>query len=308
MSGAVARSAAAGTASACAASGGTPRATSAADHTGATSSRAPVATHRHREAGRRGPGRVRRAPGRAPWRRAPAARPASVRSPARPARGHPWPPPAGRSATVAARTTNPISGEAGGDRRRPGPDPQSPAAGPAPPRRRSRSWRRRPPTRCGEPVVRKSASRDGSSCDTSPTTSPGSRPRGPSGRSSAARRSPARSRSAARCTRDGAPTSCGGPRAETVATVRSPASGGRSRPSTVRCWLGSSRLQPAAGARTSTRPDNRQLRSPARAALTRVASATRRCPAGSAGDRLRILGHDDPQPGVLPVAGEPDQR
>jgi len=87
-------------------------------------------------------------------------------------------------------------------------------------------------------VVRNASARPGDSCEVSPSTSPGSRPRGPGESGAAAARNPARKCPAARCTIDALPTWVGGPRASKIAATNSPGCGAASRPIAVTCWLG----------------------------------------------------------------------
>jgi len=87
-------------------------------------------------------------------------------------------------------------------------------------------------TRWVSPATRKRSCSTGSSWLVSPSTRPGSSPRGNAGNPADARRRPARTDPAAPCHHGGRPRIWGLPRAVTVAAVRSPPRGGFSRPST----------------------------------------------------------------------------
>ncbi len=82
-------------------------------------------------------------------------------------------------------------------------------------------------------MARKSSSTASGSRLVSPTTRPGNRPPGSSGSGAHACWRPARSRPAARCSAEGAPSRTGAPTAIRTAPVRSPPRGSASRPSAV---------------------------------------------------------------------------
>ncbi len=261
ITGEQANCAAAGTARASAAPGGTPRRRSASRQRGASSSRPPVASTESAK-----PASPARSGSTSTSTVTAAARAGTA------ARGRP----AARAASpivpmVAARTT---LGD--GRTRMTKPtraSPHSPAArtGPARAQRASSSTA---PTMMATlepdtafrwviPVARKSSSTVSGNSLVSPTTRPGSRPPGSSGSDAQACCRPARSRPAARCRADGDPIRAGGPVAVSTAPVRSPPRGSASRPSVVSRWPGSSPCQPGSSASTSTR-----------------AGTVTRCPAG----------------------------
>jgi hypothetical protein len=102
------------------------------------------------------------------------------------------------------------------------------------------------------PVVRNASARSGGNCDVSPSTSPGSSPRGPGESGAALARRPARNRPAARCVNEAFPTRVGAPRASKIAATNSPGCGAESRPTAVTCWLGCSDNQSSDVARITT--------------------------------------------------------
>ncbi len=132
--------------------------------------------------------------------------------------------------------------------------------------------------RCVSPAARKSARRPGSSSLTSPSTSPGNRPRTGCGRTVAAARRSARSRPATRWYQTGPATSLDGPWTNSTAPISPPGSGGSSRASTATLVLGSSPRQPSPGARTRTGTSSRATRPPG-AARAPTAGALEAVPA-----------------------------
>ena len=109
-------------------------------------------------------------------------------------------------------------------------------------------------TRWVMPVARKSSSTPASRRLVSPMTSPGSRPPGSAGSGAQAACSPARSRPAADCVHDGAPSSRGSParRQHGRGQVAAPGRGEAGRPRATR-WLGSSVRHAGSVAKTTTR-------------------------------------------------------
>ncbi|MCU1669322.1 MAG: hypothetical protein JWP40_2249 [Blastococcus sp.] len=125
----------------------------------------------------------------------------------------------------------------------------------------------------------------------SPTTSPGSNPAGCSSSilaADAARSS--LSLPAVRCTRPGPPTSVGGPRAESTATMSSPARGGATPARTWTLWPGWRSCHPSAGAKSSTAESSRYVVPRSTTAET-VASVMTRAPpavATTCGSPVRV--------------------
>ncbi|MDQ1463608.1 MAG: hypothetical protein QOC73_549 [Actinomycetota bacterium] len=105
---------------------------------------------------------------------------------------------------------------------------------------------------CVRPVVRKSAASAGGSPDVSPSTRPGSNPRGPLGNGAAAARRPARTCPARRCTAEGPPSGVGDPLTSKTAARSSPLFGRLTRPiARTRC-VGCNDSQPLPVARTTS--------------------------------------------------------
>ncbi len=101
------------------------------------------------------------------------------------------------------------------------------------------------------PVVRNAATRSGESPDVSPSTRPGSNPRGPLGSGVAAFRKPSLMWPAARSMREAEPTSVGDPRASKTAVSSSPGSGMLTRPTAVTRCVGCNVSQSGAVASTT---------------------------------------------------------
>jgi hypothetical protein len=104
---------------------------------------------------------------------------------------------------------------------------------------------------CVSPVVRNATTRSGDSPDVSPSTRPGSRPRGPCGNGDAAVRKPSLMRPAMRSVGDAAPTCVGDPRASKSAVSNSPGCGTLTRPTAVTRCVGCSVSQPGPVASTT---------------------------------------------------------
>ena len=130
-------------------------------------------------------------------------------------------------------------------------------------------------TRCVSPVTRNSSRSCGARRLTSPTTSPGSKPRSAAGSGSTAARRPARRLPATRWTAEGPPRTVGGPRAARTAAVLSCGPAGRSRPSTRTRWLGSSPSQCRSVDKTSTGTRSRVLLARASTRSARTGATTR---------------------------------
>ena len=132
-------------------------------------------------------------------------------------------------------------------------------------------------TRCVRPTVLKSAFSAGSNLLVSPTTSPGSSPRSASGSGATARRKPARSEPATRCSRLGGPRMRTWPRADRTAATSSPRPAACSRPSARTRWLGSRASHPLSSDSTTTGERSRTVR-PATCScstLTRTTTSSR---------------------------------
>lgn len=245
--------AAAGTASASARPGGTPRRRSPSRQRGASNNRPPVASTESAKPGSpasSGSTRTSTVTAAANAGSAARGRPAaSAASPIAP--------------IVAARTT---LGDGRTRMTKPtSATPHSPAASHGPARAHRASSNTAPTTiatllpetalRCVIPVARKSSSTAGGNRLVSPTTRPGSSPPGSSGSGAQARCRPARSVPAARCAQDDAPCRSGGPSVLSTAAVRSPPRGTPSRPSAVRRCPGSRPRQAGSVVRTSSCTD-----------------------------------------------------
>ena len=251
-SGAVARQAAAGTASISATPGGTPRCRIRATHPGTTSTSAAVASTDRPNPGSAAsagsaissPSTVAASAGTA-VRSRPSARASSTMAPIAAARSTLGD---GRASTTKPRSAAALSAAAtrGSARSR----RRSPSTAPA------TIARLLPETavRWLSPAARKSSRSSAGRLRVSPTASPGSRAAGASGRTAAALRRPSRSVPAAVCHQGARPTSRGPPRTLSTATVRSLRVAGASRPSAVTGCPGSSSDQPSAGAISRTRP------------------------------------------------------
>lgn len=250
--GAVARCAAAGTATASASPRGTPRADRPRAQRGASSTSASVASTDSANpkltaiAGSHRTSVITAAPSAgsaARWR--PAASASSPTAPMTPARN--------TLGSAPASTTNPTSA------------PIAPSAAPRGPTRTA--WSRNSTathtiarfdpltaSRCAIPAASNSSATRWDSRSVSPTTRPGSSPAGSGSRTAVASRRPVRSDCATRCHQVASPSSSGGPRTRSTATVSSPERAGTSRAVAVTSWPGSSADQRSTGASSTTRP------------------------------------------------------